>query len=331
MTAKTVVIGGSGFIGSRLIPELLRSGPVLNLDIAASSQFADKTVPVDVRAADTIAQHLAGAETIVLLAAVHRDDVVPSSLYYDVNVEGMRNVLAAMDKADARRIVFISTVGVYGLDNERPPSESDTPNPFNHYSRSKWMAEQLLVDWVARRGDRSGLILRPTVVFGENNRGNVFHLALQIQRGRFLMVGSGGNRKSMAYVGNLVAFIKFMLDRSWSGVQTFNYADTPSMDMQTLVGRIYEFFGRRAPRTRVPYAIAICAGWAFDLLALALNRPFSISSIRIRKFCSDTDVDASKAAASGFRAPVALADALHRTLAFEFGPQPGRLSPEGSA
>ena len=51
-------------------------------------------------------------------------------------------------------------------------------------------------------------ILRPTVIFGERNRGNVYNLLRQISSGKFLMVGKGENKKSMAYVGNIVAFIK---------------------------------------------------------------------------------------------------------------------------
>ena len=55
-------------------------------------------------------------------------------------------------------------------------------------------------------------IIRPTVIFGEKNRGNVYNLLKQIASGKFLMIGKGQNRKSMAYVGNVVAFIKY----SWN-------------------------------------------------------------------------------------------------------------------
>ncbi|MCV5366595.1 NAD-dependent epimerase/dehydratase family protein, partial [Escherichia coli] len=60
-------------------------------------------------------QALAGFDTVVLLAAEHRDDVSPTSLYYDVNVQGTRNVLAAMEKNGVKNIIFTSSVAVYGL------------------------------------------------------------------------------------------------------------------------------------------------------------------------------------------------------------------------
>ena len=54
-----------------------------------------------------------GTESIVLLAAEHRDDVSPTSLYYDVNVQGTKNVLQAMDKAGVKNLIFTSSLLLY--------------------------------------------------------------------------------------------------------------------------------------------------------------------------------------------------------------------------
>ena len=59
--------------------------------------------------------------------------------------------------------------------------------------------------WQSKSGN-SLIIVRPTVIFGEGNRGNVFNLFNQIASGKFVMVGKGENKKSMAYIGNVVAF-----------------------------------------------------------------------------------------------------------------------------
>lgn len=74
---KCVVIGGSGFIGSRLIPELQSNYDVINLDKAESSSFGHITHIMDVRNPDSFSNQLQGADTVVLLAAEHRDDVTP--------------------------------------------------------------------------------------------------------------------------------------------------------------------------------------------------------------------------------------------------------------
>ena len=81
--------------------------------------------------------------------------------------------------------------------------------PFNHYGKSKLEAESVIKDWYSQEPEnRSVTIIRPTVIFGERNRGNVFNLISQICSRKFIMIGNGLNKKSMAYVGNVVAFIK---------------------------------------------------------------------------------------------------------------------------
>ena len=77
------------------------------------------------------------------------------------------------------------------------------------------LAEKIIKKWYeADPSNTSITIIRPTVVFGERNRGNVYNLLKQISSGKFLMVGKGQNKKSMAYVGNLVALIKDRLEKS---------------------------------------------------------------------------------------------------------------------
>jgi nucleoside-diphosphate-sugar epimerase len=316
---KCLVIGGSGFVGSRLIPELQPAWNVVNLDKVDSGLFGSITHRMDIREPDSFKDYMQGADTVILLAAEHADDVSPVSLYYDVNVQGMRNVLEAMDQFGVRRMVFTSSVAIYGLDKATPPRETDAVDPFNDYGRSKWEAEQELQTWLAKGEGRSALILRPTVIFGEGNRGNVYNLLNQIHSGKFLMIGDGSNQKSMSYVGNVVSFIAHMLKNTWDGAQIFNYVDTPDFDMNTLVSEVYRFKGRPAPNLRIPYSVGIFAGSVFDIVAKITGRKFPVSSIRIKKFCADTLVDGSKLNATQFVRPTTLVDGLQNMLNAEFG------------
>lgn len=221
---KIVLIGASGFVGSHLI-ELLKQDDftLLNVDRRSSVYHPEITVIGDVRRMDSFSDSLVGADVVVLLAAEHRDDVTPVSLYYDVNVGGMRNVLQVMSEQGIKRIVFLSSVAIYGL-NKKNPSESYPADPFNHYGKSKWQAEQLLQEWYRADPDRTVDIIRPTVIFGERNRGNVYNLLKQISGGRFLMVGKGDNKKSMAYVGNIVSLISYLIGQKEPGCQVYNYS-----------------------------------------------------------------------------------------------------------
>ena len=177
---------------------------------------------------------LAGTDMVILLAAQHRDDISPVSLYYDTNVGGMEKTLKAMEKNGVKRIIFFSSVAVYGL-NKKNPSEDHPKDPFNHYGKSKWQAEQTLEEWYKTHKDWNINIIRPTVIFGERNRGNVYNLLKQISSGKFLMVGKGNNKKSMAYVGNVVSFVKFMIETKTTGYNVFNYIDKPDFTTNELV------------------------------------------------------------------------------------------------
>jgi nucleoside-diphosphate-sugar epimerase len=277
------------------------------------SQIADVREPV------TFTAKLAGQDAVVLLAAEHRDDVSPTSLYYDVNVQGMRNVLGAMDAAGVKQIVFTSSVAIYGMNQPEPPKEISKEAPFNHYGQSKWDAEKVLQEWIAKGEGRSALVIRPTVIFGEGNRGNVYNLLKQIYTGKFLMIGNGKNRKSMAYVGNVVAFIEHKLKNGFSDLEVFNYVDKPDFDMNTLVSEIYRHKGQAVPQLRIPYCIGLLAGYCFDLLAKVIGRALPISSIRVKKFCASTEINSDKLENSGFERPISFKESLQLTLSAEFG------------
>lgn len=315
---NVTLIGASGFVGTRLLELLSGEGYVLrNIDKHPSHFYPSLTSIANVLDNKKLKSLLLGSETVVLLAAEHRDDVSPVSLYYEVNVEGMRSTLEAMEACGVKRLVFTSSVAVYGL-NKKNPSEEHPADPFNHYGKSKWEAEMVLQAWHKEHPDWNINIVRPTVIFGERNRGNVYNLLCQIAGGKFLMVGKGNNRKSMAYVGNIVAFIRYLLENKREGYNVYNYVDKPDLTMNELVGLVSRVLGRSIPAIHFPYALGMCGGYVFDGLARLTGRKLTVSSVRVKKFCATTQFDASKVKDSGFVAPYTLEDGLAKTLAFEF-------------
>ena len=316
---KIKLIGASGFVGTRLL-DLLKDYPeyeLQNIDLQPSHFFNDLTVIGDVREQEQMDRMLAGGDLVVLLAAQHRDDVTPISLYYDTNVEGMKVTLKAMEKNGIKRIVFFSSVAVYGL-NKNNPDENHPADPFNHYGKSKWQAEQVLQEWYKTHPDWNIDIVRPTVIFGERNRGNVYNLLHQISSGKFLMVGPGTNVKSMAYVGNVVAFVKFMIETMEDGYNVYNYVDKPDINMNEMVELVGQVLGKHIPHIHFPYWLGMLGGKCFDLVAMISRKKLSISSVRVKKFCATTQFDATKAMNTGFVPPYTLKDGLIRTLEFEF-------------
>lgn len=316
---KIVLIGGSGFVGTRLIDRLLEIPgiEVLNIDKNRSEKYPQLTRIGNVMDWQTLAHHAKGADVVVLLAAEHRDDVSPVSLYYDINVEGMRNTLKAMEANGIKRLVFTSSVAVYGLDKENP-NENAAIDPFNDYGKSKWQAEQVLHVWHRNHPDWNVNIIRPTVIFGEGNRGNVYNLLKQIASRRFMMIGKGNNKKSMAYIGNIVAFICFLIEQKKVGYEVYNYADKPDFTTNDLVRHTGEILGKKVPTIRIPYGLGMLGGYGFDVLAFLTRKKLNISSVRVKKFCAETQFSSSKAMASGFIPPYTMEQGLRNMLEKEF-------------
>ena len=318
---KVTFIGGSGFVGTRLI-ELLKEdstnySKIKNIDLLQSHFHPEVTEIGDVREQACMDEKLQDTDCVILLAAQHRDDVHPTSLYYETNVDGMEKTLKAMEKNKVKRIIFYSSVAVYGL-NKKNPNEEHPADPFNHYGKSKWQAEIVLQEWYKTHPDWNINIIRPTVIFGERNRGNVYNLLKQIASGKFLMVGNGNNKKSMAYVGNIVAFTKFQMENKTTGYNVYNYIDKPDFNMNELVGHVSKVLNKHIPTTHFPYWLGMLGGYGFDLLAKITGKKLTVSSVRVKKFCATTEFDATKVKETGFKAPYTLGEGLARTLEFEF-------------
>lgn len=316
------VIGGSGFIGTRLC-QRLRADPLIGaqgfriVDKVESKSFASLTTVADVRDPQALMAAIPMGATLINLAAEHRDDVRPLSLYYEVNVGGARNICEVARAKGVTTLVFTSTVAVYGfapLDTD----ESGAIAPFNDYGRTKYEAEAVFRAWQAEAPDQRCLvILRPTVVFGEQNRGNVYNLLRQIASGKFVMIGAGRNRKSMAYVENVVAFLQHAMGFT-PGSYTYNYIDKPDLTMNELVAQVRQQLGKgQGVGPRLPYALGYAFGLVADGVARLSGRSLPISAIRVKKFCANTAFNTS-VAQTGFVPPVPLSEALRRTVRHEF-------------
>lgn len=347
---KVTIIGGSGFVGTRLTKRLLESGYTVKIaDKRKSVAYPDLWVRCDIRNAleetkeypesltdavsapgkaeeaskamemKSLIEVLNGSDVVINLAAEHRDDVTPKSLYDDVNVTGSKNVCDACSQLGIKKVIFTSSVAVYGF---APVGTDETGeiNYFNDYGRTKYLAEGKYREWILKDSTNSVVIIRPTVIFGEQNRGNVYNLLRQIAGGKFPMVGKGTNRKSMNYVENVVAFIEYELTHDIDGGEhLYNYCDEPAYDMNHLVLDVYKALGK--PKSKLvhwPYWLAYFGGLCFDLLAVILHKKLPISSIRVKKFTQNTYFVGNNIKKTDFKAPVTLEEGLQRTIDYEF-------------
>ncbi|PHI31817.1 NAD-dependent epimerase/dehydratase family protein [Budvicia aquatica] len=314
---KVVIVGGSGFIGSCLANRLYKAGILFSIaDIKTSDSFPTLSTYADVTKPETLKSALEGASIIINLAAEHKDNIHPTNLYYDVNVQGAKNVCDVATQLGIKHIIFTSSVAVYGF-VEKETAEDGEYHPFNHYGKSKLEAEYIYDAWQAKNPLHSLVTVRPTVVFGENNRGNVYNLFRQIASGKFLMIGAGDNQKSMAYVENIAEFLKFATTFE-SGRHVFNYIDKPDFTMNELTNIICVALNKNKNNIRIPYVIGITGGYCLDFLSKITGREFPVSSIRVKKFCARTQFKSNYIGSTGFIAPISLEQGIANTVRHEF-------------
>ncbi|NDK36737.1 hypothetical protein [Rhodovulum sulfidophilum] len=168
------------------------------------------------------------------------------------------------------------------------------------------------------------LIVRPTVIFGEGNRGNVHNLLNQIASSRFMMIGNGQNHKSKAYIGNIVAFLKTCVD-SDRHYGLFKYVDTPDMDLNTLVRQVRRVLSNKDwVGPRLPYWLGLILGYIADGRPRIIGKSLPVSSIRVGKFCTTTAFTSAKQKLDGFEPTHKLSEGIDRTMQSEI------LSPDSS-
>ena len=323
MKKKITIIGGSGFVGTNLCRKLsVKQQDFEIIDLKMSNQFPDKCKIGDVRDIVSLRATVTG-DIIVNLAAVHRDNVRDKSEYQHTNVVGAANVALICEENSIEKIVFTSTVAVYGF--AKPGTdESGAINPFNEYGRTKFDAEEKLRAW-RTKSKKSLIIVRPTVIFGAGNRGNVFNLFNQISSGKFLMIGNGENKKSMAYIDNVVAFLVACISTE-KKYGVYNYVDGPDLTMNELVSQVQaKLKGKDGVGYRLPYWRGLILGYIADLVSKLNGKILPISAIRVKKFASSTEFRSEKGNLDNFVPDFQLSDGIERTLHSEFvAPDPNR-------
>ena len=315
---RIVIYGGSGFIGTRLTARLLKAGHEVRIaDKAKSKKYPELWMQCDVRDLEQTTRACQGMDLIYNLAAEHADNVSPLELYYQTNVNGAEVVCKAAEAAGIDRIIFTSSVAIYGIP-ESELDESAPPNPFNEYGRTKILAEEVYQKWNAADDKRRLTIIRPTVVFGESNRGNFYQFLKQLASSNFIMIGNGKNRKSIAYVENVAAFLEYVIPFE-AHEEIYNYVDPHDLDMNDMVVLVRTILGKPPKIScRLPYWLGYNAARMLDCVACVTGRKLTISGVRVKKFCGSTLFSSKKAMSTGFVPPVNIREGLEQVIKAEF-------------
>jgi nucleoside-diphosphate-sugar epimerase len=207
---KALVTGASGCLGWALCEALLadpRISEVRGLVRRPDAALPEGVVRVlgELGDAESLKTAAEGVNLAFHLAAlVHAPEQSPEA-FHESNVVGTGRLLDALDLENPPRVVFFSTVAVYGEETPaRGISEGATPAPATPYAKSKLSAEKLVLVWSRDTGGLSA-ILRVATVYGARDRGNIAKMLEAIAQKRFVLPGGGHNRKTLVAAQNVAA------------------------------------------------------------------------------------------------------------------------------
>ena len=279
---RALVTGSTGFIGSAVIRALLSDGWQVTAlvepgaDTAGLETFEVERVEGDVRSAADVRRAISGCTSVFHVAALYRFWVRDPRLFYEVNVDGTRQVLTAARAAGVRRVVYTSTVGTIGLaavSGGQPATETDYPDLrhlFGSYKRSKYVAEHEVL-----RASAEGLpvsLVQPTMPFGPGDRAPTpsGHLVVDFLNGR--MPGYADTLLNVVHVDDVARGHLLAHDRGAAGRSYILGGE--NLSLQQILAELASITGLPTPRFRVPHAVALAVATISDTVeGRLLRRP----------------------------------------------------------
>ncbi|MGE2724336.1 NAD-dependent epimerase/dehydratase family protein [Mycolicibacterium pulveris] len=305
---RVLVTGSAGYIGRATVSHLVQVGrSVMGLDrVRAASAEAD-SVLCDLTTLDDEFDIRAWPQTVIHLAAVCKEPGYPWREYYANNAESTRRLCRAADRAGVDNIIFTSTMMTFAASPDRR-SESDFCDPDTAYGGSKLQAEEILRSWQAARPGRRLRIVRPGVVFGPEDEGNMRRLIHALRARRFAYIGRKDTIKGCIYIKDLVRLLVRLIDDDGPH-DTFHAVYPNATTIQEIVQAINSAWGwKRRPPT-IPYRPALVAAAPFALID-PLGTRFSIHPRRIQKLYQDTNLSADRLFDIGFAPQYSLVEAF---------------------
>lgn len=307
MTTATI-FGGTGFIGVFFAKYLLDHAGFTKVYLYDKEPIADKPFPYRIQQVESeprIEQVIGDVrqpitwqpdEPVALIAnfaAVHREPGHEDVEYYETNLLGAEHVCAWAEQVGCQQIIFTSSISPYGP-SEAQHDESSLPVPATAYGGSKLVAEKIHQIWLAAdQANRHLVIVRPGVVFGPGEGGNVSRLVKAVLHRYFFYMGNRNTRKAGTYVKELCAAMCWVLERQKARGEhfsLFNMSMNPGPSIQEYVEAICTVAGVKRYVPAVPYPLLLTASWTIDLVARPLRISHPFSPVRIRKLVRSNNI-----------------------------------------
>ena len=293
-----VIFGGCGFIGSHVVDLLREKYPDAKIyiaDLLADTAQSDGVISyqrVDVRNSIEL-QGDFGANTLVFnFAAIHRTPGHPDYAYFETNIRGAENVCDFARKHGIENIVFTSSIAPYGAAEELKTEET-LPTPNTPYGISKLVAEKIHREWAAENASRRLSIVRPGIVFGKGENGNMTRLYKALKKRKFAYAGRKDTIKACIYVKDLVRVMLAMGESEGEKTKLYNCCYYPSFTIEQIANTMLKATGMRR---RIPFIPRKPMMAAATLCGLFGGLGLGICPARVRKLMVSTNIDGQKLA-----------------------------------
>uniref|UniRef100_A0A7C3ZXR8 NAD-dependent epimerase/dehydratase family protein n=1 Tax=Planktothricoides sp. SpSt-374 TaxID=2282167 RepID=A0A7C3ZXR8_9CYAN len=316
-----LVTGNTGFIGKHTTTKLRKLG--FRLSCASRHHFPNISNSINHVISNIDGNThwydaLKNIDAVIHLAArahiLNDTNPNPEAEFFAVNSEGTANLVKQSIQAGVKHFIFISSIGAMASLSNQPLQENSPCQPDTPYGRSKLAAEQALIS-LASESDMTWTILRPTLVYGPGNPGNMERLIKLVKKGLPLPFGQVNNSRSLVYVGNLVDAIITCLTHPNAKNQTFLISDGEDLSTPDLIRKIAYHLDCPCNLLPVPPSLLRVAGNLGDMGEKLLGRSLPLNTPTIDRLLGSLVVDSSKIRNTlNWQPPFTIDEGLQKTL-----------------
>jgi len=293
--SNILVTGASGRLGRTLVPALLNAGH----NVAAVMQNGEKEINgaqtffAEINDRSTMYNAFNGIDTVIHLAAIVSQYKYGKKMIHRVNVDGTANIVELSKASKVKRLIFASTVDVYGVHRSDVLNEDSALKPVDAYSRSKAEAESIIVN--------SGIdytIFRMSAIYGIGFERSFFKVFDSIANGKAYIIGDGNNLISMINIRDVVDAYMLALQSSRAHSRLYNLSDGSTYTQNYL----YELAAKLLSTQSKPKHIS-------KLLAFIVAKAKGFDTDELRFITSNRNIDISRARSElGFAPKVRIED-----------------------
>lgn len=308
MKKVAVIFGGSGYIGRNMISEFLMCDLFelfIVCDIKDLVGFEDNVQvlfkKVDVR--NPILMDLGPIDLksswIFNFAAVHREPGHTFNEYFDTNIPGAKNVTEFAARMGIANIFFTSSIAPYGKSLTKRTEESQL-YPETAYGISKALAEKIHETWLFAEKNRRLVIVRPSVIFGPHDPGNVYRMIKALKKGSFILPNGGNVIKAYGYIYGLIESMVFTMAKSDRFI-VYNYAENPLVPLKKMTEIVKNNFGYKKPVLSISVKILSAVAVFLRSIYRVFGKSTDIHPVRVKKAGFPTNIEPKYLIDNGFK------------------------------